>query len=328
MELKLEEARQLAVRLLRQYGVSADYAAIVADHLVDAAMAGHAFAGLPRVLALIENLQQQNRTTPVEVVRETANSALIDGGNHNGYVTSVIGMDKAIELARANGVGIVGVRNTWFSGRLAYYVERAAREDLIAFHTATSTARVAPHGGIDRIFGTNPVAFAFPSDDGPVVVDFGTGSTTWGEVLLRKRTGRKLDPDTAVDPDGAPTDDPASALAGAILPWGGHRGSGLSLVVQILGILAGGSTVVEDISNCGFFFVAIDPALLKPVADFKTEVAALADRIRTSRPADGQPNVRFPGDASRQRRKEAQARGTIHVDDTIYATLMSHLERV
>ena len=103
MELSQEDARRLACDLLERHGVSAEHSIIVADHLIDAAMAGHAFAGLPRVLALIENLQNRNKVTPITVVHETDNSALIDGGNHNGYVTSVIGMDKGIEIAQQIG---------------------------------------------------------------------------------------------------------------------------------------------------------------------------------------------------------------------------------
>ena len=137
--------------------------------------------------------------------RRSPNAALIDGAGNNGYVTSILGIDKAIELARRDGVGIVGIRDTWFSGRLAYYVERAARQGLIAFHTANTMARVAPYGGIDRIFGTNPLAFAFPCDPHPLVIDFGTGTTTWGDVLLRQKLGKPLEPGTAVDAAGAPT---------------------------------------------------------------------------------------------------------------------------
>ncbi len=323
MQISFSDARSLAIDVLTNHGVSSEHAAIVADHLVDAAAAGHAFAGLPRVLALVDNLRNKPAGKPITVEELGANAAMIDGNGNNGYVTSLIGIDRAIALAKANGVGIVGIRDTWFSGRLAYYVERAAREGLVAFHTANTMARVAPHGGIDRIFGTNPLAFAFPCDPHPLVIDFGTGSTTWGDVLLRQKLGKPLAEETAVDARGAPTTDPTAALAGAFLPWGGHRGYGLSLVVQVLGILCGGRVVADDVSACGFFFLVFDPALLMPLAEFKEKVGALVETLETSRPSPGGVRVRVPGRSSIARRAEADRTGMIEVDDAVYETLLT-----
>ena len=95
---------------------------------------------------------------------------MIDGGGHTGYVTSVVAMDTAIELARETGFGMVGMRNSWFSGQLAYYVERAAKAGFVAIHCTNAKARVAPTGGIDAILGTNPMTFGFPADPQPIVI--------------------------------------------------------------------------------------------------------------------------------------------------------------
>lgn len=323
MQMTFTDARRLAVDVLSSHGVPTDHAGIVADHLIDAAAAGHAFAGLPRILALVTHLKDHPAGAPITIERRGQNAALIDGGGNNGYVTSLMGIDQAVELARETGVGIVGIHNTWFSGRLAYYVERAARQGFIAFHTANTMARVAPSGGIDRIFGTNPMAFAFPCDPDPLVVDFGTGMTTWGEVLLRQKLGKPLEPGSAVDSKGQPTTDPTAALLGAFLPWGGHRGYGLSLVVQVLAVLCGGKIVADQVADSGFFFLAIDPEVLMPLEEFRGNVAELVGKIEASRPAPGAVKVRVPGRSSAGRRAEAQARGTIEVDDAIYQTLIA-----
>ena len=323
MQITFSEAHGIVVDVLTKYGMGTEHAGIVADHLIDAAAAGHAFAGLPRVLALVDHLKERPPADPIRVEPKSRNSALIDGGGNNGYVTSLIGIDKAIELAKETGVGVVGVRNTWFSGRLAYYVERAARAGLVAMHTANTMARVAPSGGIDRIFGTNPVAFAFPSNPEPLVIDFGTGMTTWGEVLLRERLGRPLEPGSAVDPNGQLTTDPTQALQGAFLPWGGHRGYGLSLVVQIFGILCGSQAVVEDVSDCGFFFFVFDPELLMPLEQFRARVSELVERVENSRPASGVAKVRVPGRSSAASRALTKEIGYIEVDEAIYETLLT-----
>lgn len=323
MELNFADARQIAIDVLSSHGVPQDHAGIVADHLVDAAGAGHAFAGLPRVLAIIEHLKKHPAGRPITITQKTRSSATIDGAENNGYVTSLIGIDKAIELARETGIGVVSVNNTWFSGRLAYYVERAARAGFMAFHTASTQARVAPAGGIDRVFGTNPMAFAFPSDPDPLVIDFGTSMTTWGNVLLRKKLGQTLDPDSAVDKEGNPTIDPAAALLGAFLPWGGHRGYGLALVIQVLAVLSGGKIVAEEVPDSGFFFLVLDPALLLPPDEFRQKVSQLVDLIETSRPAPGIKKVRVPGRGSFERRHQSQKRGMIDVDQAVYDTLAS-----
>lgn len=322
MQLTFAEAKTLAVAVLSRHGMPADHAGIVADHLVDAAGAGHAFAGLPRVMALVEHLKDHPAGAPITVTDRGPSSAVIDGGGNNGYVTSLIGIDKAMDLARKTGVGVVGIKDTWFSGRLAYYVERAARAGFVAFHTASTQARVAPAGGIDRIFGTNPVAFAFPCDPEPLVIDFGTGMTTWGNVLLRRKLGQELEPGSAVDKDGHPTNDPSAALEGAFLPWGGHRGYGLALVVQVLAMMAGGKMVAEEVTDSGFFFLVIDPGLLGDAAAFRQNVTDLVGHIEASRPAPGVEKVRVHGRGSLAKRARAQAVGVIEVDQAVYDTLV------
>ena len=321
MILTIAQANDLAVRVLIRHGMSESSAQLVADHLVDAGLCGHEFSGLPRALAIVEALRGKPAAGEIHVVRESHCSALIDGGDNVAYVVSIAAIDKAIEICRKSGVAVVGANNTWFSGRLAYYVERAARQGFIAMHTTNTTARVAPHGGIDRVMGTNPFAIAFPSEDEPVIIDIGTSSTSWGDVLLSKTKGETLPSGVAVSNAGNPTVDPAAALDGAFLPWGGARGSALSLAVQLLGILAGSSVVIEDVSNYGLFFLVVDPDLLLPASQYKSRVSELRRTLATSRAAHGVAKVHVPGDGSLARRKRARATGVIELDDKVYSQL-------
>jgi LDH2 family malate/lactate/ureidoglycolate dehydrogenase len=284
--------------------------------------AGHAFAGLPRLPAIVAELARKGPGGPVRVTAETPVSATIDGGDVNGYVVSLFAADTAIRLARRSGIAVVGAGNTWFSGRLAYYVERIARAGLVALHTANTTARVAPYGGAEAILGTNPVAFAFPCGDDPVVLDIGTSGVTWGEALLRQATGRPLDTGSAVDHDGRETTDPAAALAGAFLPWGGARGGCLAFAAQILGILAGSDPIVRENRNCGFFFLAFKPDLLLPAAQFAARVSALREAVRASRPAPGTISVRMPGDGSRDARR-ANREADVALEPAVYRHLVA-----
>ena len=321
MQLSVAEATDLAIGALSRAGMTTQNAQIVADHLVDAALCGHEFSSLPRVIALAEAIRDKPPAAASRVVRENHCSALIDGGDNVAYVVSLHAIDKAVEIARKNGVAVVCANNTWFSGRLAYYVERAAREGFIALHTTNTTARVAPHGGVDRLMGTNPFAIAFPSEDDPLIIDIGTSQTTWGDVVLARTKGTPLPDGVAVNPAGYPTTDPDEALEGAILPWGGPRGSGLALAVQLLGVLAGSDLVIDEVSNYGLFFLVIDPKLFMPSGQYSARVTAFRQVIAANRPAADGSAVRVPGDRSQQLRRENRAKGVINLDDKVYARL-------
>lgn len=323
MELKLNDAVALGVRTLMRAGVPEAYARMTAEHLVDAALCGHEFSSLPRLLAIVDELRKKPPAGEIRILRESDKAAVIDGGDNLAYAVSLVAIDKAIELARKSGMATVTAHNTWFSGRCAYYVERAARQGFIALHTTNTTARVAPHGGIDRLFGTNPFAIAFPAADDPLVVDFMTSATSWGDVLLRKNKQELLDEEVAVDASGQPTRDPQAALDGAFLPWGGHRGSALSLVVQLLGVLAGSDPVVKESGGFGLFFLVLDPGLLTTGQEYQARVSELRRQIERSRPRPGMGTVRVPGTSSLRKRKVNRSRGVISVDDRIYARIVA-----
>jgi LDH2 family malate/lactate/ureidoglycolate dehydrogenase len=323
MRIPIPEATDLVVRVLQRAGMKDEPARIVADHLVDANLCGHEFSSLPRALAIADELRKKPPPGEIRVVREDRCSAVIDGGDNIAYVVSITAIDKAIEICRKMGVAVVAANNTWFSGRLAYYVERAARQGYVAMHTTNVTARVAPYGGIDRLMGTNPIAMAFPGEDDPLVIDIGTSSTSWGDVLLARAKGEPLPRGMAVDAQGRPTVDPGAALEGAFLAWGGQRGSALSLAIQLLGILAGSAPVIQDVGNFGLFFLVIDPDILLPGGQYKARVSELRRSIAASRPMEGQPAVRVPGDGSLRRRKQALAAGVVNVDERVYQRLIA-----
>lgn len=323
-QIGLEDAKALAVSFLARQGMSTEHSSMVADHLIYAHLAGLDYAGLSRLLPMAKVIRERGVGGDIKVLRETAKSAMIDGANVNGYVTSVIAIDKAIALAKAEGVGIVGVCNSWFSGLLRYYVERAANVGLVGIHAANSTARVAPYGGIDRLLGTNPIAFAFPSLGEPLVVDFASASTMWGDVIYHQQIGKSLPEGRAIDPQGKPTTDPASALAGAILPWGGPRGSALSVVIQALGILGGSDPIVAENGKWGYFFAVIDPELLMPLDRFKSNINAMRTQIEDSRSNMSASTVRAPGSSTQSKLAKGRTRGWIEVDEEILLALTTH----
>jgi len=323
MELTIDQARALVVDALTAHRITAENARIVADHLIDAALCGHEYSSLPRVLAIVEEMKSKTPAGSIRVAREHGSFAHVDGGDNIGYAVSLVAIDKAIEIGLRHGIAIVTANNTWFSGRCAYYVERAARRGLIAIHTTNTTARVAPFGGVDRLMGTNPFAIAFPSEDDPVVIDIGTSAITWGDVALARAKGEPLPAGVAVGPDASMTNSPDAALDGAFLPWGGQRGSALALAVQMLGMLAGSMTVIQDTSNYGLFFATIDPRHVAPASAFAAQVSDLRRAVTRMRPLPGHAQVRMPGDGSQGRRTQAARRGTIRLNDSVYQRIVA-----
>jgi LDH2 family malate/lactate/ureidoglycolate dehydrogenase len=310
VRLSVAEARALGEATLRRIGYPADEAAIITDQLIDNALCGYRFASLPRILAIAEDEKTNRPRTPVRMVRETPVSALVDGGNKLGYVTAYRGAEIAIAKAKASGIAIVGVHNSYYSGRNAYYVEQIVREGLVAIHTASAKPHVVPPGGRRPALGTNPFSVGFPSANGPVIYDIGTASLMWGEVLLMARLGEALPEGIGFDAAGNPTRDArAVAQGGGVVPFGGHKGYGLSFAVQALGLLAGAALPRGDVQDYGFLFIAIDPAVMLP--DFPAQMGELVARIKATPRQPGVDEIRIPSERSFREREQRRAEGIV-----------------
>jgi len=175
--LSVDEARSLAERCLQTAGYSAADSAIITDPLIDCELRGVTSGGLPRLLSVLERL----RDTPqpagqITLLRENAVSASFDGGDQVGYLVGHKAATVAIAKAKEAGVGAAGASSTWMTGMFSYYKEMATHDGLVAMAAGSSVQAVAPFGGTEPRFGTNPVAFGFPADDGPVIWDIGTAS--------------------------------------------------------------------------------------------------------------------------------------------------------
>jgi len=224
----------------------------------------------------------------------------------------------AIEKAAARGLAIVGVTNSWMSGRSAYYVEMIAKADLAGIHTASSARSVAPFGGSRPALGTNPIAFGLPSSRGPVVFDMGTSAFMGTDLAFRERLGQLLPEGVAIGAVGQPTRDPMLAGGGALLPFGGYKGFGLALIVQALGVLAG--SALDPDKDDGYLFVVFKPDLLLNLDDFKRQVSELIDRIKATPRQPGVSEIRIPGERAFHSRERAFREG-IEIDRVVYEAL-------
>jgi LDH2 family malate/lactate/ureidoglycolate dehydrogenase len=230
--------------------------------------------------------------------------------------------NAAIAKAAAHGIAIIGVTDSWMSGRSAYFVEMIAKAGLVAIHTASSGAAVAPFGGIKGVLGTNPIAFAFPGEDGPLVLDMGTSAFMATELQLRARLGQLLPEGVAIDRDGNPTRDAEVVRqGGALLPFGGaagHKGFGLGLIVAAFGLLGGAALIPGN--DDGYLFIAFRPDLLVPAEELKKELSALVARIKAVPPLPGVAEIRIPGEQSAKNRRRLLREG-LDIDRLVYDRL-------
>ncbi len=320
IHLNVEEARALGERALRGIGYDEAEARIVADHVIDAALCGYEYSGLAKILNIPEHRRFALPRQKMRILHETPVSALYDGGNNVGMVAMYHAANAAIAKAAAHGIAIIGVTNSWMSGRSAYFVEMIARADLVAIHTASSGAAVAPYGGMKPVLGTNPIAFAMPAADGPLVLDMGTSAFMATELQLRARLGQELPEGVAIDRDGRPTRDADAARQGAILPFGGHKGFGLGLIVQAFGLLGGAALIPGG--DDGYVFIAFRPDLLVPSADLKREIGALIGRVKAVPGQPGIAEIRIPGEQS-ARNRERLAQEGVTIDGLVHQRLIA-----
>jgi LDH2 family malate/lactate/ureidoglycolate dehydrogenase len=318
IRLSVEEARNHSEGALRGIGYDAEEARIIADHVIDAALCGYEYSGLAKILNIPEHRRFARPRYPMKVLCETEVSTLYDGGNNVGMLAMYHAAQGVIEKTENRGIAVVGVTNSWMSGRSAYYVEMIAKANLVGIHTASSARSVAPFGGIRAALGTNPIAFGMPSSRGPVVLDMGTSAFMGTDLAYRARLGQLLPEGVAVDAEGQPTRDPVHARRGALLPFGGYKGFGLAFIIQAFGVLAG--SALDPDKDDGYLFIVFKPDLLIGLEDFKQQLSELIDRIKMTPRQPSVDEIRIPGERAFRGREQALREG-IEIDRTVFDAL-------
>jgi LDH2 family malate/lactate/ureidoglycolate dehydrogenase len=247
---------------------------------------------------------------------------VLDGGNTTGMVAAYRAAEATIARAEANGLAIVCLANTWMTGRSAYYCEMIARAGLVVIHTVAAPPAVAPFGGMRPALGTNPIAFGFPTDGDPLVIDMGTSAFMGTDLQFRARLGTPIPDGVALGPNGLPTTDAAIARQGALLPFGGpeggYKGFGLALAMDALGALTAGTRSATSVS--GYLFMAFKPDLFVPADEYRREVSRRIDMIKATQRQIGVEEIRIPGERGYATRARLMRAG-IEIDAQIYQAL-------
>lgn len=321
VRLSIPEAQTLAESVLGRIGYDAEEARIIADHVVDAALCGYEYSGLPKILNVVEHRQLREPRRRMRALRETPNSALFDGGNNNGMVTMYRATQVAIAKAREQGMAVVGVNNSWVSGRSAHFVEMVARAGMVGIHSVSSRLHVAAPGSKGAATGTNPVAFGFPTLQEPFVIDLGAAAFMGTDLIFQERRGAVLPEGVALDAEGLPTRDPAQVKT--ILPFGGdnnYKGFALAMAMQALGVLAGAG--LGDDKTYGYLIMAIDPERMLPGDDFRSHMSEMLAKVKAVPRQPGVDEIRLPGERS-SRERALHLREGIVIDRKIYEALLA-----
>ncbi len=318
MRITSDDEKRIMIKILKALKVPEEHAKIVADVTLDADLKGFSSHGIGRFPQYVKGIKHGNIKTKgkIEIEKETSSTALINGNHLLGHFVTYKGTEIAIKKAKRTGVGLVGIHDSNHFGIAGYYSDMAIKEDMIGIVMANTEPAVAPLGGKEPILGTNPIAISIPSNKYYVSVDMATSASARGKLLEAARKGENIPEGIALDSDGNPTTDPKKALEGSILPFGGHKGYALSLMVEILaGPLVKAAIgrevkgTVNPYEKCtkGDLILAINPSNFVNIKEFKEQVDKFVEEVKST------GKVLIPGDIEKMNMKKNLEEG-IYID--------------
>ncbi|MDP6406376.1 MAG: Ldh family oxidoreductase [Alphaproteobacteria bacterium] len=325
---KTEDERRISYEALRDVvqgifevaGMSPDDAWLIADTLAFADLRGihsHGVLRVPEYVAKVTSEGVDPRGRP-RVVADNGAALRIDGGNAMGQVGARFAMAAAIERAQETAVAVAALGHSNHCGAMDYWAMMALEHGMIGLATTNALPTMAPHGGIERIVGMNPLAVALPTaEEPPLVLDTAFGATAHGKIRIYHQKGQNLPEGWALDAKGQPTTDAGAALDGLIQPIGAFKGIGLAVVTGLLATVLSGARYGSALGDLmqgpvaggdGQFFLALKVAAFRPLGEVTAQVDETCRQIRQSRPAEGGGRPYPPGHleheiAERQRRE-------------------------
>jgi LDH2 family malate/lactate/ureidoglycolate dehydrogenase len=300
---------EFASGILTAARCSAEEAHSVARNLVWADLHGREAQGVFRLSVLVEMITHGIITSPSRMTWSEQAPSIhhLDAGNGFGQIAGEKGMKRAVELAKAFGIGMVTVNNSNHYGAASFYCSLAADEGCLGMTTCNATPKVAPLGGTRAVFGTNPLALGSPTSGGdPILVDFSTSAIAGSTIRALKERGGSLPAGVALDSDGKPTVDPKALSTGSLLSAAGPKGYGLGMMIEIMsGVLssAGMSHEVgpfyqtwERQVNSGHTFLAMDIGCFVPLETYYRRVDDLLAAVKSSPLQEGYTEILYPGE--------------------------------
>jgi LDH2 family malate/lactate/ureidoglycolate dehydrogenase len=324
-EIKVPARKLLAFcsACFEKLGLSRQNARLTAENLIFANLRGVDSHGVIRMKIYADRLRAGGFKPKVRprIVAERESSALIDAQHGVGQVATAAAMKLAIAKARKTGVAVVSVKNSNHFGASAFYAMRALKHGMIGFASTNAGPTMAPTGGREARLGNNAMALAVPAGKlPPIVLDMATGAVAWGKIFVAQQEKRKIPATWALDRNGMPTDDPnAAAHQGLIQPFGGYKGYGLSLLIDILtGVLSGGGfsthvktlyKLIETPSQVAHTCAALRVDTFLPLTEFRRRMDEIIQLMHCCPTAPGQARIFVPGEIEHETERERKAKG-------------------
>ena len=314
-------ARTLVSAILTGNGVPSSNAAIIADCLIQADLRGIDTHGMNRIPSYMERVRQgvlDARAQPV-FSQVTPVVGQVDGRNAFGFLGAHLGMSRAIEMAGVYGIGMVSIKHSNHFGMSAWIVQQAVDAGMMSLVFTNSSPALPVWGGKEKLMGVSPIACGAPSGEAPpFILDMAPSVAARGKIYRAKRRGERIPMDWALDKDGERTDDPTKALEGVMLPMGGPKGSGLSVMMDVFSGVLSGSAFAGHVTNpydpsrpadTGHFLVAIKPDLFMGLGEFKERMDYLYQRVVGCEKMAGVERIYFPGEIEQVEREKRLKEG-------------------
>lgn len=338
-----DKLKNVAQQILLSGGSDAHEAELVADHLVRANMTGHDSHGIGMLPTYVRDIKAGLVAPgmPARLVKDDGAIMVFDGQRGYGQRVAKEAMEAAIQRCSETGVVVMALRNAHHIGRVGSYGEQSIAAGLLSLHFANVIDYdpvVAPHGGRDARYSTNPMCIAMPGSvtTPAVLLDMATSKIAMGKARVALNRNKPVPAGTILDAEGEPSTDPAVLFRqprGSLLPFGGHKGFGLALMCEILGgVLTGGGTSQPENPRLGslvnnMLTFVVDPRRLVDHAWMEAEIDAVVRYIKDSPPADEGGEVMVAGDPERKVMAERQRSG-IPVEDATWEEIMQAAEAV
>jgi len=315
--LDFDDLAERIRRVFLRHRCSEAVAAVLADNMARAERDGsesHGIFRLPGYAGSLDSGWADGRATP-DVVNAASGAVVVEAGNGFAQPALAAGRRQLVDKARHNGIAMLLIRDSHHFGALWPDIEPFAEEGLLALSVVNSMAAVVPHGGHTALLGTNPIGFAAPRDGGdPLVFDMATSAMAHGDVQIAAREGRTVPEGTGLDAGGRPTTDASAIIeGGALSPFGGHKGSAISVMIELLsaGLTGGNFSFEVDWSghpgactpHTGQFVLVIDPACSGAATPFPVRTGTMVEALEQS------GLTRLPGQRRFTRRRACAAHG-------------------
>lgn len=337
--VQASKLENIVAAILEKNNVPTEEAQVVATSLVDADLRGVSSHGVVRLPIYLTRIQ--NGVIPaqaeIEIVKETASTAVIDGKDGLGQVISQKAIDLLLEKAEKNAISAVTVRNSNHYGAAAYWASKIQEKNMIGFSFSNVEPLMTPPGGAAARIGNNPISIVVPTGDSrPIVIDMATSTVPLGKIVSAKSKGESIPEGWAVDSTGKPTTDPNEVINGGFLfPVGGPKGYSLAIFVDVLTALLSGGAIGDEIyslyndvdkANCvSHFFMAIRiDAFIEP-ALFYQAVKRYASFIKDTPLAEGANAIYMPGEIEHMNKEKNKAAG-INLPDSVFEDLVKRAQ--